>query len=128
MREHKPFGKRQENCKKLLSDKIDANLGYLYENVAVQILASKGRKLYYHTWLKENSSHYFEVDFLIAENNKVIPIEVKSSSARNHSSIDEFEKKYSKCVGKRYLFSQKDLGKNGTLLLRPVYMLQFMFE
>lgn len=35
---------------KLLSDKLPANLGYLYENLAAQIIASMGRELYYHTW------------------------------------------------------------------------------
>ena len=118
---------REDIYKKILSDKLDANMGYLYENVVAQLLASKGRELFFHTWDKENSTHYYEIDFLITQGSKVVPIEVKSSSIRNHSSIDAFERKYSSCVGNRYLFSQKDLAKNGTLMLRPVYMIQFMF-
>lgn len=38
---------------KLLSDKLPANLGYLYENLMAQLLASKDRELYYHTWQKK---------------------------------------------------------------------------
>ena len=34
---------------KLLSDKLPANLGYLYENLVAQIINSTGRELYYHT-------------------------------------------------------------------------------
>ena len=37
---------------KLLSDKLPANLGYLYENLAAQMIAASGRELYYHTWKK----------------------------------------------------------------------------
>lgn len=35
---------------KLLSDKLPANLGFLYENLAAQMIAAAGRELYYHTW------------------------------------------------------------------------------
>ena len=34
---------------KLLSDKLPANLGFLYENLVAQMIAASGRELYYHT-------------------------------------------------------------------------------
>lgn len=37
---------------KLLSDKLPANLGYLYENLIAQMITGAGRELYYHTWEK----------------------------------------------------------------------------
>lgn len=114
--------------KKLLSDKLSADLGYLYENVVAQAIKSSGRDLYYHTWRKEGSTHSFKVDFLIASKNKVVPIEVKSSAVKNHKSIDNFEVKYSKQVGERFLLSQKDVGKTGTLKLKPVYMILFLLK
>ncbi len=114
--------------KKLLSDTLSADLGYLYENVVAQAIKASGRDLYYHTWKKEGSTHSFEVDFLITSKNKVIPIEVKSSSVRNHKSIDQFELKYPERVGERFLLSQKDVGKIGTLKLKPVYMVQFLLQ
>lgn len=52
---------------RLLSDKLPANLGFLYENLAAQMIAAAGRELYYHTWEKHGSTHYYEVDFLISE-------------------------------------------------------------
>ena len=117
-----------EIYKKLLSDKLDADLGYLYENVAAQIIASSDRELYYHTWQKENSSHYYEIDFLLSHGHKVVPVEIKSSAARNHESIDQFAEKYSKKVFRRILFSQKDVDHVGTLQLKPLYMLPFAIE
>ncbi len=113
---------------KLLSDKLDANLGYLYENVAAQLITASGNKLFYHTWKKENNSHYYEVDFLIASNAKVVPIEIKSSNVNTHKSISAFATKHSKRVYKQFLFSQKDVSNNGQLLYKPLYMLPFVLE
>ena len=80
---------------KLMGDKLDANLGYLYENLIAQELAAAGHDLYYHTWQKPNSTHYYEIDFLLSQKTKLVPIEVKSSSVQHHDSITEFAKKYS---------------------------------
>jgi predicted AAA+ superfamily ATPase len=113
---------------KLLSDKLDADLGYLYENVAAQIITASGKELYYHTWSKENSTHRFEIDFLLSKGNKIIPLEIKSSATRNHESIENFVSKYSKKIYKEYLFSQKDVAHVGQLLLKPLYMLPFVLE
>lgn len=114
--------------KKLLSDTLPANLGYLYENAVAQAIKASGRDLYYHTWKEERASHPFEIDFLIVSNNKIVPIEVKSSTVKNHKSIDRFAAKYSKYVGARYLLSQKDVGKTEELQLKPVYMILFLLN
>lgn len=114
--------------KKLLSDKLDADLGYLYENAVAQLISSSERDLFYHTWRKKDSTHSFEVDFLMANGKKVIPIEVKSSSKKNHESIEAFAAKYSKNVGRRILFSQKDFGNEEKLELKPLYSLAFFLQ
>lgn len=114
--------------KKFLGDKLPADLGYLYENAAAQIFASHGKELYYHTWRKENSTHCYEIDFLLSSGSKIVPVEVKSSETRNHESIDRFSEKYKQYVGRRYLFSQKDVAGDGQLQLKPVYMLPFAVE
>lgn len=110
--------------KKLLSNKLELNLGYLYENVVSQLIVANGRKLYYHTWPKDGSSHNYEIDFLIIKNKKVIPIEVKSGKIKSHDSIDTFSKKYSNIVGNKYLISAKDVGKENDLLLKPFYLIE----
>ena len=113
---------------RLLSDKLPANLGYLYENAVAQMIASTGRELYYHTWEKKNSTHYYEIDFLLQNGTKIIPLEVKSSASTRHISMDEFCKKYSKHIVRPLLISQKDTGHDGQLELKPVYMLHFILE
>ena len=113
---------------KLLSDKLPADLGYLYENVVAQIIACTNRTLYYYTWGKEGSTHYYEVDFLLQSGAKIIPVEVKSSATKNHESIDAFCKKFSSRIARPLLISQKDVGNEGQLMLKPVYMLPFVLE
>ena len=113
---------------KLLSDKLPANLGYLYENVAAQMIATSGRELCYHTWLKEESTHYYEMDFLIGMKQKVVPIEIKSSATTAHKSIDVFCKRYSKISSRPYIFSQKDISNDGQTLFMPIYMMPFLLE
>ena len=111
---------------KLLSDKLPANLGYLYENLVAQMIASTERELFYHTWEKKGSTHYYEVDFLVSEGSKVNVFEVKSSGIGKHESIDVFSIKYSKYLRKTYLLSQKDVDKDGALLMKPIYLLPFL--
>lgn len=113
---------------KLLSDSLPADLGYLYENAVAQIIAGSDITLYYHTWEKENSSHYYEVDFLLPSKTKIVPLEVKSSGIGKHESITVFRKKYSKQVSRQILLSQKDVGHTEMLQLYPVYMLPFILE
>ncbi len=113
---------------KLLSDKLPANLGFLYENLIAQMIASTGRELFYHTWEKAGSTHYYEIDFLISEGSKINAFEVKSSGAGKHESIQVFYKKFSQNVYNIYLLSQKDVGKEENLLLKPFYLMPFLIK
>lgn len=107
---------------KLLSDKLSANLGYVYENVVAQMLIASGNRLFYHTWPSETSNHNYEIDFLLSRGNKICPIEVKSSGYKTHASLDAFQKKFSSRIGNRYLVYPKDLKKEQDLLCVPVFM------
>ena len=113
---------------KLMGDKLSADLGYLYENAVAQMITATGRSAFYHTWAKENSTHSYEVDFLLQDKTKLIPVEVKSSVPTKHESIDAFCRKYSQYVSQAVLLSQKDVGKDRNLKLKPIYMLPFVLE
>lgn len=105
---------------KLLSDKLDANLGYIYENLVAQMLRSAGHELFYHTFPAENN-HNYEVDFLLSSGNKIVPIEVKSSGYKTHKSLDAFCEKHSSRIGDRILLYTKDYQKDGATICLPVY-------
>ncbi|MGN0714662.1 MAG: ATP-binding protein [Anaerovoracaceae bacterium] len=111
---------------KLLNDKLSVNLGYLYENVVAQLLASNGNDLYYYTFANPSSRHNYEIDFLLSRKNKICPIEVKSSGYNTHTSLDKFIEKYPDRILDKYLVYTKDLKKDKDILLLPVYMVPFL--
>lgn len=121
-------GSHTEIYKKLLSHKLEIDLGYLYENAVAQMITADERELYYHTWKNDKSTHEYEIDFLIAYKNKIIPVEVKSSQVRRHTSIDRFMEKYSSRIYESYLVSNKDVGKENMLKLLPLYMVPFLLK
>lgn len=106
---------------KLLNDTLSVNLGYVYENMVAQMLRANGNRLFYYTF-PDGNKHTYEVDFLLSEGSKIIPVEVKSEGYNKHASIDEFCKKYSARVGSRYLIYTKDLRKDEQATLVPIYM------
>lgn len=111
---------------KLLSDKLSTDLGYVYENVVAQMLKAAGHELYYYTFPTESGKHNYEVDFLIADGDKVSPVEVKSSGYKAHTSLDAFCLKFSSRIRNKYLVYTKDLRKDEDVLYLPVYMTMFL--
>ncbi len=111
---------------KLLNDKLSADLGYVYENMVAQMLKAAGHNLFYHTWPTESGKHNYEIDFLIAQGNKICPIEVKSSGYKAHASLDAFQKKFSSRILDRYLIYTKDFRKDTDIILLPVFMTMFL--
>lgn len=111
---------------KLLSDKLSTDLGYVYENAIAQMLKAAGHELYYYTFPTDSRKHNYEVDFLIADGDKVSPIEVKSSGYKAHASLDAFSSKYSARIKHKYLIYTKDLRKEGELTYLPAYMTPFL--
>ena len=112
---------------RLLSDKLATNLGYLYENIVAQMLTASGNKLFYHSWPTESRKHNYEVDFLLSRGTKILPIEVKSSSYKTHTSLDAFCKKYSsRITNERYLIYTKDYAREETMRYLPAYLSYFL--
>lgn len=105
----------------LLSDKLAANLGYVYENLVAQMLLAAGNRLYYYTFPTDNEKHNYEIDYLLSRDNKIVPIEVKSSGYRTHKSLDLFCEKYSSRIGERILLYTKDYQQDGPTTCLPVY-------
>ena len=111
---------------KLLSDKLDANLGYIYENVVAQMLTAKGNNLFYYTMDSDTSNHLYEIDFLISVRDKICPIEVKSGNYRSHKSLDVFCDKFSNRISDKYVVHTKDYKWENGINYIPVYMVPFI--
>lgn len=111
---------------KLMSDKLDTNLGYVYENMVAQMLTATGNRLFYYTFPTETGKHNYEIDFLLSRGNKICPIEVKSSGYKRHTSLNTFCQKFSNRILQRYIIYTKDLQKDEQTLFLPVYLAQFL--
>ena len=111
---------------KLLSDKLSADLGYVYENIVAQMLTANGHRLYYYTWPTDNNKHNYEIDFILTQGSKICPIEVKSSGYKAHASLDAFKAKFSDRILRNYLIYTKDLRKDEDIILLPVFLTIFL--
>ncbi|NLE01694.1 MAG: ATP-binding protein [Fibrobacter sp.] len=112
--------------KKLLADKLSVNLGVLFENIVAQSLAARGHKLFYYTFYNEINKKNYEIDFLITGNNKICPIEVKSSGYRVHTSLDKFSEKYAGRIANKLVIGTKDFQIENDITYLPVYYTQFL--
>lgn len=113
---------------KLLSDKLSANLGYLYENAVAQAIVSSGNQLFYYTFTNDEIKKNYEIDFILSKKNKICPIEVKSSNYRKHISIDKFYEKFSNRILKRYIIHTKDISKDKDIQCIPIYLSSLVCE
>lgn len=115
----------------LLKNEDSANLGMLYENVISQILVSLGYSLNYFTFqsekqMKNNSTHKYEIDFLIKKNNKYIPIEVKSSRFNKTRSLDEFIFKFDKYIDKSLIVNPINFKIDDKKIYLPIFFFPFI--
>lgn len=112
----------------LLMNKLHLNEGMYAENIVSQTLRCNGYPLYFHSFYLTDdegnrvSNNRQEVDFLIPDNRKISPIEVKSGKNRGHASLRHLMEKYSKYLGQAYIIHTKDLEKKGNILFIPIYM------
>lgn len=62
------------------------------------------------------------MNFLITEEKKVVPIEVKSGRNISHVSLDKFRHRFSSRIGNSYVLYTKDVSIRDGIIYLPVYM------
>ena len=113
--------------KAILFDKININEGMIMENIAAQMLRRNGHKPYFYSRNdKEHRENHMEIDFLITENKKIAPIEIKSGSYKIHSSLDKFRKKFSFKISNSYILYTNDVMVKNDIIHLPIYMAMFL--
>ena len=112
--------------KSIIFDKLGINQGMIIENVVAQMLRARGYDLYFHEFMQcaegTDKEKKYEIDFLIVKKRKVCPIEVKSSSYKNHKSFDLFSKKYPIKLEDKYIIYAKDVQYEDGITYIPFYM------
>ena len=111
----------------ILLDKLSVNEGMLMENVVAQILRCNRRRLYFYSRVDTNHrENSMEIDFLVAGQKKICPVEVKSSAYRVHSSLDKFRQRFSSKLGNTYILYTKDIMVKENIIHLPIYMAMFL--
>ncbi|MCL2712206.1 MAG: AAA family ATPase [Methanomassiliicoccaceae archaeon] len=110
----------------ILNNKMGVNRGMFFENMIAQELVSSGHKLIFSRFESKDSVRTQEVDFIIANGGKVVPVESKSSVSGRHASLDRFMKKYSKHTDLGYVVHTKDLRADGNIVYIPIYLAMFL--
>lgn len=114
---------------KLLSDKLSVDMGYIFENLASQMIRASGRTLYYYVWpQREDLKKYYEIDFLLSHRDKLIPIEVKSGGYKTHKSLDMFCEKFSDRVRFPLMVYTKPPYREGNLKMMPFYLFPILLD
>ncbi len=117
----------QQLYKLIMNDKLSLNEGMIYENAISQIIASKGKKLYFYTrYSEEKHRNDIEIDFLLSNeskmNFKVFPVEVKSSKNYTATSLIRFKESFDKRIDLSYIVHPKNLAIDNGILKMPPYM------
>lgn len=93
--------------------------GAFTENYILNMLsASLGKNPNYFTFDRH------EINFVIQYQNKVIPIEVKSSKSTNNASLTKYNEKYNNDLSIR--FSMNNLNKDDKIINIPLFMVEYM--
>lgn len=88
--------------------------------VGQEMAANQNNELYY--WSRQAKSSTAEVDYVISVNDRIVPVEVKSSSAGRLRSLRQYLKEYPNCkVG--YVFSENNYSElpEQKLIFMPLY-------
>ena len=100
----------------------DINFDSIYENAVAQELVAHGFEAYYY-----NSKKRGEIDFVIENNGKVLPIEVKSGkdyvyhrALSNIMDCEEYD------LPEALVLNNDNLTVDGRITYLPVYMVMFL--
>ena len=96
--------------------------GALSENYVLQALINQFEVMPRY-WTQTNPP--YEVDFLIQRENDIFPVEVKSESNVESTSLKKYKEKFSKQTKLRIRFSLNNLRLDGDLLNIPLFMAEY---
>ena len=104
----------------------------IYENMIAQMIAAKGKKLYFYTrYNEEKHRNDIEIDFLLSNESKmqlkIFPIEVKSSKNYKTMSLERFYALYSRRIAQSFIIHPKNFVYGENIIKIPPYMFTSAF-
>ena len=111
----------------LLQGEVKQNYGAIYENLVAQELYCHGFGGDEHELHYFNSKKQGELDFVIAQYGKVIPIEVKSGKDyERHNALTNVLANDDYNIDFAYVLTNDNLRVEGKRIYMPIYMLMFI--
>ena len=109
---------------KILQGDVNINNGAIYENAVAQELHAHGWKLRYF-----NSKKQGEVDFLLEQDDEIIPLEVKSGKDyQRHSALNNVMQNKEYGIRRAIVLNNDNLSENDNVLYAPIYMTMFLYH
>ncbi|MDO4936949.1 MAG: AAA family ATPase [Sutterellaceae bacterium] len=109
--------------KAVLLDRLQINEGMLLENIVAQSLKANGHRAFFYTERSvEMKRTTMEIDFLIRQGKKIVPIEVKSSNSSSIKSLLKFKEKFGKRVGDGIVLHHGEIKCQDGIWFLPYYM------
>jgi predicted AAA+ superfamily ATPase len=115
--------------KKLLNNEINVNYGAPFENVVAQELMCHGYSpLYYF-----NSKKMGEIDFVLENNENILPLEIKSGKSKenstyDHKALDNVLIKHPN-IKEALVFSEENtFSENKVITNLPIYLIEFLIN
>lgn len=106
----------------ILQGNVNINNGAIYENAVAQELHAHGWNLFYF-----NSKKQGEVDFLLEQDDEIIPLEVKSGKDyQRHVALSNILSNNEYNIHRAIVLGGNNLSVTGDVLYAPVYMTMFL--
>lgn len=113
--------------KKLIYDRLHINEGMFVENYVAQVLKAKGYKdlFFYEKRDPKTYKPIMEIDFMSILNNKICPIEVKSSDDFSIKSLIKFKQKFDSKVTPGIVIYDGDYKVENNIVYVPAFALDW---
>ena len=106
----------------MLSGDVNINCGAIYENLVAQELIAHGWDLRYF-----NSKKQGELDFVLEQDDEIIPLEVKSGKDyQRHSALSNVMKNKDYDIHRAIVLNNKNVVEKDRTLYAPIYMTMFL--
>ena len=105
----------------ILNGDLSVNMGSILENVYAQELSSKDFEVYFL------NKKFGEIDFLIQNSGKVIPLEIKSGADyKKHAALNNVLAVEEWKLNKAFVFCSGNVEKEESIVYLPWYMVMFI--
>ncbi len=106
----------------VLLDNLYVNEGIFIENVIAQCLRCSSHKIVFYVESNAKNEITMDIDFLIPDGRKVIPIKVKSNDSFTVKPLKKAKAKFPNRIGASYVLYEGDVKREGDIVYLPYYM------